>query len=201
MASKTRATATHRPAKKRKPQAPAKTWHELFLAELRKCGNVRSACAKARIDRTAAYRARKEDDAFAGEWKSALEDAIDDLEAEAWRRAHKGNSRYVLYKGEPVQINGKYLIEREQSDSLMALLLKAHRPDKYRERADTLNLNVDWSQLTDEQLDRLSRGEDLRAVLASPGAGGTGATAPAEPERGAADVDAAPAEPPAADRL
>lgn len=201
MARKTRASTTQRPAKKRKPQAPAKTWQDLFLSELRKCGNVRAACARSRIDRTAAYKARKEDDAFAAEWKSALEDAIDDLEAEAWRRAGKGNARYVLYKGEPVLINGKPLIAREQSDTLMALLLKAHRPDKYRERADTLNLNVDWSQLTDEQLERVAHGEDLRAVLASPGAGGTGTPAPTEPNGGAGAVETAPAESPAADRL
>lgn len=183
MAGKKRATSTHRPGKIRKPQSPSNTWQVLFLTELRKCGNVRAACYKAKIERSTAYKARKGDDAFAEQWKDALDDAIDDLEAEAWRRAHNGNARYVFYKGEPVQVDGKYLIEHEQSDTLMALLLKAHRPDKYRERADTLNLNVDWSQLTDEQLERISRGEDIRAVLAVPGTGGIGTATTAEPDR------------------
>lgn len=193
---KKRATSTHRPPKKvrkalRKPQAAAKTWQELFISELRKCGNVRAACAKARIERSTAYKARKGDSAFADQWKDALDDAIDDLEAEAWRRAAVGNKRIILYKGEPVLINGKPLIEYEQSDTLHVLLLKAHRPDKYRERNDAINVNLDFTNLTNEQVERLARGEDVRAVLASPGASGTGDPETPEPASGDRVVDAA----------
>lgn len=36
------------------------------------------------------------------------------------------------------------------------------------------NLNIDLSQLTDEQLQRIANGEDILAVLATSGTGGTG---------------------------
>lgn len=172
---KRRATSTHRG---RKPQVPAHTWHDTFLAELRQCGNVRAACYRAKVERSTVYRARKEDPEFAEAWKSALEDAIDSLEAEAWRRARDGNRKLVLFQGKPVKVGRRNLIEVEYSDTLMTLLLKAHRPDKFRERSDTMNWNVDVSQLNDVQLERISNGEDPRVVLATSSPGGAG-TAPA----------------------
>lgn len=197
-----RATSTHRPAKAaRKPQAPAKTWHDFFLAELRKCGNVRAACARAKIERSTAYKARKEDAAFAEQWKAALDDAIDDLESEAWHRAQVGDVKYLFYQGEPIELNGKPVIERQKSDTLMALLLKAHRPEKYRERAETLNFNLDVGNLTDDQLERIAHGEDVSAVLATPGAGGIGTAPPVESESGDRAVESAPTEPPPAARV
>lgn len=170
--------------KTRKPQHPAKTWQEHFLDELRKCGNVRAACLKTKIERSTAYKARKEDEKFAEAWKLALEDAIDSLESEAWRRARDGNDKIILFQGKPVKIGKRMLIEKEYSDTLMALLLKAHRPDKFRERADTLNLNVDFSLLTDEQVERIARGEDPRIVVATPGTRGTGIETPSASESG-----------------
>ena len=155
---------------------------------------MRAACAKAHIERTAAYRARQGDEAFAASWKSAIEDAIDDLEAEAWHRARVGDVKFLFYQGEPIKINGKMVVERQKSDTLMALLLKAHRPEKYRERAESLNLNLDLANLTDEQLERISRGEDPRAVLAAPGESGTGAEAPAQRDGGDRTVEPASAE-------
>ena len=50
----------------------------------------------------------------------------------------------------------------------------------------TTTLNIDVANLTDEQLERIARGEDARIVIASAGAGGTGTTQ--------TPADAAPAE-------
>ena len=56
-----------------------------------------------------------------------MESAVDDLEAEAWRRAKEGVEKPVFQGGKQVGVI------REYSDTLMATLLKAHRPEKYRE--------------------------------------------------------------------
>jgi AcrR family transcriptional regulator len=83
-----------------------------LLAALAKTGNISDACKRAGIVRTTFYRWRNEDEAYAAQLQEALETAIDDLELVARRRAKK------------------------QSDVLLIFLLKAHRPDKYRERKD-----------------------------------------------------------------
>ncbi len=57
----------------------------------------------------------------------------DVLEQEARRRAVEGVSEPVYYMGAEVGSVQKY------SDTLMCLLLKGHKPQKYRERTD---LNV-----------------------------------------------------------
>ena len=79
------------------------------MAALRESANVRAACVAAGVVRSTAYKWREEDADFAAEWDAALEDACDLLESTAWQRAH------------------------ESSDTLLIFLLKAHRPEKYRE--------------------------------------------------------------------
>jgi len=78
-----------------------------FLTKLRESGNVRLSCAAADLPRTTAYRWRKTWATFAAEWQEALDDALDLLEEEAWRRA------------------------RKDSDRLLMFLLKAHRREVY----------------------------------------------------------------------
>jgi hypothetical protein len=60
---------------------------------------------------TYVYRHREGDDAFAAAWAQVEDDVSDDLEEEAVRRAKDG------------------------SDTLLIFLLKARRPEKYRENA------------------------------------------------------------------
>lgn len=83
-----------------------------FLAVFSETCNVSEACRAAGIGRSAAYVWRKEDEAFAADWDEAEQTAIDQLEAAAWKRATK-----------------------EQSDRMLEILLKAHRPDKYVEKS------------------------------------------------------------------
>jgi len=92
-----------------------KTKKERWLTVFRDSGNVRLACFSVGIDRTLAYKWRERDPKFAEEWSQAEEDASDLLEAEALKRA------------------------KASSDTLLIFLLKARRPEKYRE---TVNLNL-----------------------------------------------------------
>jgi hypothetical protein len=108
----------------------APVWEKAFLSKLSKEGNVSAACHAAKISRSTAYERKESDPAFAARWQEALDEAADLLEAEAWRRAFKGVLEPVYQQKEKVGEIRKY------SDSLMALLLKAHKPDKYRERTD-----------------------------------------------------------------
>jgi hypothetical protein len=82
-----------------------------FLEKLRECGNVRLSCEAAGLPRRTVYNWREKWSTFRDGWDIALEDACDTLEAEAWERA------------------------KESSDRLLMFLLKAHRPDKYKDRA------------------------------------------------------------------
>jgi hypothetical protein len=91
-----------------------------FLKKLRECGNVRQACEAAGIPRRTVYNWRNEWVTFANEWDEALEDACDILEGEAWKRAVKG-----------------------RSDRLLMFLLKAYRPEKFKDRQEVEHSGLD----------------------------------------------------------
>lgn len=101
---------------------------ELFLEVLAHSGNV-TAGAKAAGWRypTIAERYRDEDPDFSCAWTDALRQAVDAMEEEARRRAVDGVDEPVYYKGENVGSVKKY------SDKLLEMLLKANRPEKFRE--------------------------------------------------------------------
>ncbi len=100
---------------------------DLFLKALTETVNVTLSCRKAGVPRRTVYDWREADAAFARRWDEALEEGIDLLEAEAHRRAFEGVERPVYYKGERV---GEW---RHYSDALATFLLRAHRPEKYRD--------------------------------------------------------------------
>jgi len=87
-------------------------WAGRFLEVFRSTCNVRLSADAAGIDRDTAYRRRQRDPEFARLWAQAEQDGIDVLEAQARARA------------------------LSQSDTLLIFLLKAHRPEVYRERVD-----------------------------------------------------------------
>lgn len=143
--------------KKRAPNAPA-DWRDRFLAALRRDGVVAYAAKAARVTRTYVYEVRESDPAFAAAWADAIEEATDALEREAIRRATKGLKRHkrTFYRGVEVADD----VETEYSDTLLMFLMKARRPDVYRERYDhsihspgsnALRV-VTEKDLTDEQL-------------------------------------------------
>ena len=108
---------------------------ETFLAELAARGNVSAAAAAAGLSRVTFYEWRNADADFAAAWDAALETAIDAMELEARRRAVEGVQKPIVGRIGKDQ-DGIITYVTEYSDQLMTLLLKAHRPDKYRERQD-----------------------------------------------------------------
>ena len=110
------------------PKRRRARWERAFLSSMQENGNVSLACEAAGIERSTAYRARERFEEFAIEWDTALEIAADALEAEARRRAVSGTDKPVFFRGEECGVI------REYSDSLLMFLLKAARPEKYRER-------------------------------------------------------------------
>ncbi len=101
-----------------------------FLKALARTGVVTTACRAAGCGRNTLYTHRGIDPEFAAAWDEAAEMAADRLEKEAWRRA-TGYSEPVFNKeGEKVGRQKKY------SDALLILLLRAARPEKFRERSE-----------------------------------------------------------------
>jgi len=88
--------------------AQARPLIDEFLKRMRASGNVYLSCQAAGIPRSTAYYWRNKFKTFQDEWDEAKEDAVDKLDAEAWRRATE-----------------------EASDRLLMFLLKAHKPDVY----------------------------------------------------------------------
>lgn len=114
--------------------ATAERMREKFIAELALRGNVSDAAKAAAIDRRTAYRWKESEPEFAAAWEDALETAIDAMEREAHRRAFKGTRKPLIGRVAKDQ-DGIITYVTEYSDALATLLLKAHRPEKYRERS------------------------------------------------------------------
>jgi hypothetical protein len=119
--------APNAPRKKARGKPP-KNWREVFLKTLAETAVFASACKVAQVDPRTARRHRRKDPDFAERWDEALELALDLMELEARRRALHGTER-------PVYQGGKLVgTIREYSDTLMIFLLKAYRPERFRER-------------------------------------------------------------------
>jgi hypothetical protein len=125
---------THDTPKKGNPPA---NWRDVFIKALTTSGNVSWSARKAKVTREYAYRLRKEDEAFSAAWDDAIEQSSDAMEQEAWRRANKGVRRVKSFYHQGERVGEDVIVE--YSDTLMMFLLKARRPDVYRERTD---LNV-----------------------------------------------------------
>lgn len=130
------------------------------MSALEESGNVSAAAKVAGIHRDTAYAHKEKDEAFAARWEAALEIACDALELEARRRAAEGLVRYKFNDGKPIldPVTKKPYFEREYSDTLLIFLLKAHRPEKFRETVRSVNLNLtaeELAKLPDDELDRL----------------------------------------------
>jgi hypothetical protein len=102
----------------------------IFLEAYQKNGVLKYACAAANVHRQTYYDWLRDDPTFATAAREAREVAIEALEEEAHRRAIEGVEDPIYYKGEFVAT------VRKPSDTLMIFLLKANRPEKYRERVE-----------------------------------------------------------------
>lgn len=107
----------------------------LFLAELARRGVVSGACKAANIARRTSYEWRDADAQFAADWQAALDVAIDAAEAEAYRRGVEGWDEPVFGRVGKDQ-DGEVGTIRRHSDAMLNTILKANRPEKFRERTD-----------------------------------------------------------------
>lgn len=103
-----------------------------FLQAYRMTGNVSVATRSIGASRDIFYQWCKSDAEFMREAEIAEAEAVEVMEAEAFRRAMKGVTRS---KG--VYHNGRQIATEtvtEYSDTLLIFMLKARAPHKYRER-------------------------------------------------------------------
>lgn len=100
------------------------------------CGTVSGASAASGVNHNSHKEWHANDDSYRETFHDAREAVADMLESEAIRRATQGVQRVVLYKGKPVKIGKKTLVETTFSDTLLIFLLKGHRPDKFRDRME-----------------------------------------------------------------
>lgn len=139
---------------------------EAFLAAFRINGNVSQSAAAAEISRTSVYQWLESDEDFKAEFEDAREEAADRLEQEARRRAEEGVRKAKFYQGKPIMVpvlgddgelkrdnNGELVmtpyVEHEYSDTLLIVLLKANRPEKFRENiSHDHNLNNGFVGIT-----------------------------------------------------
>lgn len=102
---------------------------EAFLNALAETASVVKACDVAKVGRRTVYDWRRDDEAFAEAWERALDIGTDALEDEATRRAFEGWDEPVHYQGIATSTIRKY------SDTLLMFMLKARRPEKFKDRA------------------------------------------------------------------
>ena len=142
----------------------------LFLEELTRRGIVSDAAHAAGIGRATAYQWRDADAEFAAGWTAAIEAAADTMEREAFRRAVEGVEEPVVGRVGRDQ-DGIVTYVRKYSDSLLTTLLKAHKPEKYRERNETKHTYdpIDWERVPADVRDAFIAGtvklEDVHRLV------------------------------------
>lgn len=106
-----------------------------FLQVLSDTCNVSEAARAAGIGRASAYDWRGKDPDFAKAWDEAEQEAVDKLEKVAWDRATAG-----------------------VSDRMLELLLKAHRPERFKDRVLNEHTGkgggpIEYRNLDEEEID------------------------------------------------
>lgn len=103
-------------------------WAEPFLNAYREHLTLAAAAEAVHIDRVTAWRLKKRDPDFAEALEAIEEETTEAMEREAYRRGVEGVEQPVYQGGAEV---GRV---RKFSDTLLIFMLKARRPDVYRER-------------------------------------------------------------------
>jgi hypothetical protein len=106
-----------------------KGWPKVFLETLARVGTVSHACQAAGVNITTAWRMRQSDPGFDQACQDAERRFTDRAERELFRRAIDGVE-------EPIYQGGKLVGTRlVYSDSLLLAVVKARKPDLYRDRS------------------------------------------------------------------
>lgn len=172
-------------AAKKKKTLPKLNRQHIFLKIYAECGNLTVAAVGAQIDVRAHYK-WLEDEEYRTAFDTARNTALDLLEAEARRRAIEGDEEPAVYQGGLCYerlANGrkKQIVYKRKSDNLLMFLLKAGRPEQYRDtwkgeikHSGAIGKGPDLSSLTNEQLAelntllRLTSGEAESPALSGP---------------------------------
>jgi hypothetical protein len=101
-----------------------------FLDAFARCGVLTYAARAAGISRVTVYAWQEHDPEFAAALREAAIESTEALEREAYRRAHGGVLQSVYQQGQRVGQVRKY------SDVLLIFLLKARKPEVYRDVID-----------------------------------------------------------------
>lgn len=143
-------------------------WLEVFELE----GTVVAACKSTGVPRSTAYKWRQRDEAFALQWADVERATTERMEREAYRRAVEGVKRDVYHQGQVVGA------ERHYSDVLLIFMLKARKPDMYRDNVTVkqdIKITAGGAMVEDPKLAEEGRGL-LRRAASTGGdvAGGAG---------------------------
>lgn len=117
-----------RPNRRVPPPLPEVRWEKAFFESLRNNGIVRIALKAAAVSRHTVAKRRADDPEFAAEFADAMEDAADTLEAVARTRAFTG------------------------SDTLLIFLLKAARPERFRDMYKKVQVDLTLTKRLAEEL-------------------------------------------------
>jgi hypothetical protein len=134
-----------------------------YLTAYRQTGNASAAAKLAGINRDTPYKfaERHPDHPFSDEWRQAHVEAVEALELVARQRAMEGLNEPVFgnLRGEQGQNLGTGIVGhvRRPSDTLLIFLLKAMKPEVYRER---FGVDVSGTIVTESEADR-----DLASAL------------------------------------
>lgn len=155
-------TATDQTPKRRSSK---KSWKKPFLEMLAQSMNVMLSCKAAAVTRAVAYAERKRSKVFAQQWHEATSKALELLEATAWKRATTGTMEPIWRNdenGKPVKVDQV----ARCSDTLLIFLLKANRPEKYRETirqelsgpgGEAIPVRQEPAEISKEEVDELLR--------------------------------------------
>ncbi len=127
-----------RPQGVRMSKRQRKIAQETFLTSYKLNANKTLACMQANIDPNTVRYWEEHDEEFSFRLNQADAAANDMLLGAAWQRAVKGVERIKVSMGKPVYVDGKMIIEREYSDTVLLRLMSWRIPG-FRESA---NLNV-----------------------------------------------------------
>lgn len=164
-AKKPRKRARKAPPKKRKPATPPRDglprWWRAYFAAIADNGGFKGrAAAACKIDRTCPEKWVVDHpelkDLFDATMAEALEQASENLMAEAVRRGWKGVLEPVFHQGKKVATIRRF------ADTLLMFALNA----RGRGTRQAPQYTLDLSRLTNEQLRRLADGEDPVSVVA-----------------------------------
>ena len=120
---------TDAPNKQPRAAKPELQWDMWLQHYVEAGGNVTRACEKGRISRDAVYDRLGRDPEFKARFEEAKQHGVDRMEDAAVQRAVEGMRKPVFYMGEECGTIQEY------SDGLLQFMLKANRPDKYKDRS------------------------------------------------------------------